>query len=81
MKLGWEYHPQSGRAAETFPFEDYGTRDSFADLPQASDPDLEPWKPFHTELDFEIAKFTLECRMNECQQKSFLAILKFQQVC
>jgi hypothetical protein len=70
-----EYHPQSGRAAETFSFEDYGTRDSFADLPRASDPDPEPWKPFRTELDFEIAEFTLECRMNEFQRKSFLAIL------
>ncbi|EDQ98680.1 uncharacterized protein LACBIDRAFT_335746 [Laccaria bicolor S238N-H82] len=48
-----EYHPQSGKPTHVYHFEDYTTSsEGTANMPV----DPEPWRPFRSRLDFEIAQ-------------------------
>jgi hypothetical protein len=66
-----EYHPRSGRPPQFFHFGDYTT-----DLPEMDIPiDPEPWKPFRSRLDFELAELILDTHMNKAQTNALISII------
>lgn len=66
-----EYHPRSGRPSQFFHFGDYTT-----DLPEMSIPvDPEPWKPFRSRLDFELAELILDTHMNKAQTDTLISLI------
>lgn len=67
-----EYHPKSKKATETFRFEDYNShiRKNFH-IPI----DTEPWKPFRSRLDYEVAALIHETHMNNSQTKTLLELI------
>lgn len=68
-----EYHPKTGRSPVTVHFDEYGKDEKtpFDDGP----PDSEPWKPFRTRLDFDVADFALEAALNKGQTTRLLDLL------
>jgi hypothetical protein len=68
-----EYHPNSGRSTRIQHFGEYGHEVS--DLESISfnlSPDVEPWKPFQTRLDFEFAELTLGAALSEQQTNKLI---------
>lgn len=66
-----EYHPKSGMREKVFRFHDYTDARPAPSHP----PDPEPWKPFRTRLDFEIADLLLDTRMNKKQSSRLLSLI------
>ena len=66
-----EYHPKSGRPDKHFRFHEY----TDARSPTPIVPNQEPWKPFRTRVDFELAELMLETRMNTKQSASLLSLI------
>lgn len=68
-----EYHLRSGRPTETFRFHEYtDTRPSDdIKIPVNS----EPWKPFRSRLDFELAELILDTHMNKSQSTALIALI------
>jgi hypothetical protein len=66
------YHPHSGKPDEIFHLEDYSSS-----LPQPTNIPTEenPWRPFRTRTDFEIAELILDTHMNKDQTTNFLKLL------
>ena len=66
------YHPHSGKRDEIFHLEDYKSS-----LPRPTDIPTEknPWRPFRTRIDFEIAELILATHMNKDQTTTFLELL------
>lgn len=67
-----EYHPNSGRPISTLPFEDFGNH---VEVEPPCVPNSQPWHPWRTCTDFEIATLSLECHMNEDQTTKLMSIL------
>jgi hypothetical protein len=66
-----EYHPKSMKPDKFFRFHEYtDVRTPTSDLPNQ-----EPWKPFRTRLDFELADLMLDARMNAKQSASLLSLI------
>ncbi|KAF9456128.1 hypothetical protein BDZ94DRAFT_1276449 [Collybia nuda] len=61
-----EYHPHSQIGTKMQSFEEY-----ISSCPPPVEPDIEPWLPFKSRLDFEIAEVMLEAALN-CSQKDRL---------
>jgi hypothetical protein len=59
-----EYHDKCGRQTETFPLEEYGSRELRRN---EAPPDKEPWRPFRSRLDFEAAELALQTSMSDEQ--------------
>ncbi|KAG1734053.1 uncharacterized protein EDB91DRAFT_1238464 [Suillus paluster] len=57
-----EYHPSSGRPTQVYHFEDYGRGTGAPTAVPKADP--EPWKPFHTRIDFEVAELAHEAALS-----------------
>ena len=55
------YHPHSGLASKIQRFEGYSTDRCCEDVSIPA----EPWRPFRSRLDFEVAELTLATYMNE----------------
>ena len=67
-----EYHPKSKKATKTFRFEDYNShirKDLHIPI------DTEPWKPFRSRLDYEVAALIHETHMNNSQTKTLLELI------
>ncbi|EDR03929.1 uncharacterized protein LACBIDRAFT_306616 [Laccaria bicolor S238N-H82] len=69
-----EYHPRSGHPSQLFQFHEYmnqlpGSKN--VDIP----PDLEPWKPFRSWLDFELAELILDTHMNKNQTNALITLI------
>lgn len=65
-----KYHPNSNLREKIYRFEDY-TRER----PQAEAPEPDPWKPFKSRDDFELADIILQTGMKEKQVKTLLDII------
>ncbi|KAG2126861.1 uncharacterized protein EDB93DRAFT_1096942 [Suillus bovinus] len=67
-----EHHPNSGIKMKVHPF------DSFHRRPAASSvhtpPDNQPWCPFQSQLEFNIAELALEARLNNEQTDRLIRI-------
>lgn len=57
-----QYHPQSKIDPKIQSFKQYATNH-----PQPIIPETEPWKPFRSRLDFEVAELVLEAALNRSQ--------------
>jgi len=53
-------------------FHDYGHNNLRQELPP---PDAEPWKPFRTRLDFEVAELALSAALNKDQINTLISLL------
>ncbi|KAG1883237.1 hypothetical protein F4604DRAFT_1737081, partial [Suillus subluteus] len=59
-----EYHPSSGIEAKVYPFHNFQRRPMVSsDAPPSS----EPWHPFQSRLEFEVAELALEVGLNNKQ--------------
>ncbi|KAF8910223.1 hypothetical protein CPB84DRAFT_1938167 [Gymnopilus junonius] len=69
-----EFHPKSGKGPEFLHFDDYlGPQNK----PQNDEvPNDEPWEPFHSRLDFEIAELMLESHLNAEQSTALLSLFR-----
>ncbi|TFK17829.1 hypothetical protein FA15DRAFT_733009 [Coprinopsis marcescibilis] len=72
-KIQVEYHPRSQMAPQVMTSDDYLDR-----IPTSNDfpPDPEPWQPFRTRLDFELASFMHENNLNQPQKARLLTLIK-----
>lgn len=69
-----EYHPRSGRQPQFFSFDEY--KSNFQDLDSVDIPvDPEPWKPFRSRLDFELAELILDTHMNKNQTNELISLI------
>ena len=67
-----KFHPNSGKPAQIFHFDEY-TSSSKTSLNNPID--SEPWKPFWSHLDFEIAELMLDTHMNKSQTNRLLSLI------
>lgn len=67
------FHPSSGRVSITESFESYGgkVRDT-----RAAATETEPWSPFQTRADFELAEFALDACLNARQANTLLKLVQ-----
>jgi hypothetical protein len=67
-----EYHPKSKKNPKLgyHRFEDYDN--SFPETVDES-PNEEPWKPFESQLDFELAEIMLDCHMNVREKQRLIS--------
>ncbi|EDR06114.1 uncharacterized protein LACBIDRAFT_329259 [Laccaria bicolor S238N-H82] len=69
-----EYHPRSGHQPQFFSFDEY--KSNFQDLDSVDIPvDPEPWKPFRSRLDFELAELILDTHMNKNQTNELISLI------
>ena len=68
-----EFHPASGKEPVITHFEDYGHAEEFA---YNDPPNQQPWAPFESRLDFEIAELILLAALNKEQTTTFISLLK-----
>lgn len=69
------YHPNSGREPEISHFEEYGGNmpgGSHSFNQRASE---EPWRPFQSCLDFEVAELALKAALNKEQTNKLISLL------
>lgn len=72
-----EYHPRSEIPPKHFPFADYTSYNSLErDDTQDFQTNQEPWRPFNSRLDFEVAELILETHLNRNQTNSLLSLIK-----
>src|SRR6266700_413567 len=66
------YHSHCGKPDQIFRLEDYNSS-----LPPPTNAPTEenPWRPFRTRTDFEIAELILDTHMNKDQTTNFLKLL------
>lgn len=68
-----EYHPHSEREPVTMHFEDYRFN---KELPKTSSPPpSNPWHPWRSRTDFDVAALALECSMNTDQTNKFVELM------
>jgi hypothetical protein len=65
------YHPHCGKPEEIFHLEDYNIPRPTTNIPTEEN----PWRPFRTRTDFEIAELILATHMNKDQTTIFLKLL------
>ncbi|KAF8887442.1 hypothetical protein CPB84DRAFT_1816617 [Gymnopilus junonius] len=68
-----EFHPRSGRPTQIFSFDEFQWKRPKA-RPVPVQP--EPWKPFRTCLDFELAELMLDSNMNSQQSGTLLSLIR-----
>lgn len=67
-----EYHPKSHKPTKIYRFHEYTDRHT---TPLVS-PLSEPWKPFRSRLDFELAELMLDTRMNQKHSAKLLSLIR-----
>lgn len=65
-----QYHPHSHRAPKIQTFGEY-----MEDSPPLVTPEEEPWKPFRSRLDFEVAEVVLEAALNRSQTDRLIKLI------
>ncbi|EEB97733.1 hypothetical protein MPER_02885 [Moniliophthora perniciosa FA553] len=68
-----EYHPSSKRATEQVHFTDFGFKNAEKIILPINH---EPWKPFPTRFDFEVAELALDCAMNKEQTNRLIGLME-----
>jgi hypothetical protein len=71
-----EYHPKSAREPKFYRFDDYPGQQNRSTSEDSEAIDAEPWKPFRTRLDFEIAELMLESHLNSVQSTALLSLIR-----
>ncbi|KAG1838317.1 hypothetical protein F4604DRAFT_1997182 [Suillus subluteus] len=66
-----EHHPSSGIESEVFAFNDFKRRPA---VPLEAPSNTEPWRPFHSRLEFEVAELALEAGLNNKQTDRLIKI-------
>ena len=66
------YHPHSGLGSRIQRFQDYGTDHP---LDNKSLVDKEPWRPFRSRLDFEVAELALATHMNNDEVNTLCSLI------
>ncbi len=66
-----EYHPDSDKKDETFPFEEFTRRPSFTPVRPETD---QPWSSFHTREDFDFAEIALDAALNNQQIEALIKL-------
>jgi hypothetical protein len=71
-----EYHPRSKVHPDNFSFYEYSSlaKDGIHKVEDNSQ--NEPWHPFNSRLDFELAELILETHLNKDQTNSLLSLIK-----
>lgn len=67
-----EYHPKASRPTRVDHFEDYGRSEY---QPPSKPPISNPWTPFRTRLDFELADLILNAALNRQQITTLISII------
>ncbi|TFK18477.1 hypothetical protein FA15DRAFT_253053 [Coprinopsis marcescibilis] len=72
-KIRIEYHPRSRLQPEVITSDEYLDR-----IPTSNDlpPNPEPWRPFRTRLDFELASFMQDNNLNQPQKARLLTLIR-----
>ena len=76
------YHPHSGRATEHIRLDDYRSRVSGSvpktnpSFSESKPPLEEPWYPFRSRLDFEVADFALNTHLNKTETETLLSLIQ-----
>ena len=70
-----EYHPKAKKPAKIYCFESYNSAIPDCE-PENIAIDPEPWKPFRTRLDFELAEFIIDAHLNVPQTKQLLSLIR-----
>jgi hypothetical protein len=65
-----EFHPSCQHSPTIEPMDKYGFK-----KPSLSVPELKPWEPFQTRLDFEVSKLALEAMLNQSQIKCLVNLI------
>lgn len=69
-----EYHPNSNCPTEIYHFAEYGKT---VTPPSQNLPlEHEPWKPFHSCLNFEFAEFSLDAALNKEQTDTLIRLVR-----
>ncbi|KAG2112398.1 uncharacterized protein F5147DRAFT_572506, partial [Suillus discolor] len=68
-----QYHPNSGRPTQVYHFEDYRCGPGTPAAPPKVDP--EPWRPFRTRIDFEVAELAHEAALTHEQTDWFIKLI------
>jgi hypothetical protein len=69
-----QYHPSSGLPAQVFHFDDYKSGDP-PTVGASHLADNEPWKPFHSRLDFEFAEVALQAALSKEQTNTLIRLM------
>ncbi|KAG1786171.1 uncharacterized protein HD556DRAFT_1434837 [Suillus plorans] len=67
------YHPNSGRPTQVYHFEEYGCGPGAPTVPPEADP--EPWSPFRTHIDFEVAELSHEAALTHEQTDRLIRLI------
>ncbi|KAG1842975.1 hypothetical protein DFJ58DRAFT_665554, partial [Suillus subalutaceus] len=68
-----QYHPNSGCPTQVYHFEDYRCGPGAPAAPPKVDP--EPWCPFRTHIDFEVAELAHEAALTHEQTDRFIRLI------
>jgi len=71
-----EHHPNSGIPMQVHAFSDFQRCPVQASSWSAPEPDPEPWRPFKSRLEFDIAEIALEGAFNNAQTDCLLDICR-----
>ncbi|KAG1896768.1 uncharacterized protein F5891DRAFT_1130156 [Suillus fuscotomentosus] len=69
-----QYHPNSQRPTQVFQFEDYGHGLGAPTVVPPVEP--EPWYPFQTRIDFEVAELVLEAALTHQQTDQLFDLIR-----
>ncbi|KAJ7687097.1 hypothetical protein B0H17DRAFT_1302090 [Mycena rosella] len=67
------FHPHSGRQVVFQSFDDY-VASTIAERPPPTDP--QPWRPFRTQLDFELAEFCEQSMLNRDYTETLISFIR-----
>ena len=69
------FHPYSRLPSQIQSFDDYLLSESLTDCDKVP-PEEQPWKPFRTQLDFEVAEFIEENMLNKRSTEKLIQLLR-----
>jgi hypothetical protein len=69
-----EHHPNSGIPTKVHVFSDFKRHPAHCSSWSAPEPDAQPWRPFKSHLEFDIAEIALEAALNNAQTDCLLDI-------
>ncbi|EIW85524.1 hypothetical protein CONPUDRAFT_49167, partial [Coniophora puteana RWD-64-598 SS2] len=69
-----EYHPHAEKEPEVTPFSQF-SREHFS-KPQIDEESLDPWHPFRSRLDFEVAELALDALMTKEQTSRLIKLIR-----
>lgn len=70
------HHPKSGIPTQVHAFGDFKRHPAHHSSWSAPEPDAQPWRPFKSRLEFDIAEIALEAALNNAQTDRLLDICR-----